>query len=130
MEFAEFCNEMTQLVPDVFLWAAAVYNHARPKSLQKFKFTTPLRSPPAVVREVMMAKEIQDENVSQYTASAIPIPTDGPVVRRIKHQNGWLGHNGYKSRDCQECGCQIAKILTELKVGLIGKTKFNEYVFK
>lgn len=116
--FTQFCDMIIKEVPAVCLWAAALQHEVRPPCLLEVKLTTPLRSPPSVIREIMKADEIQEGYVYNYTASAVPFPTDGPGVKRITHRNGQNGHVEVWPRDCAECGRQIARVLKDLNIRL------------
>lgn len=87
----------------------------RPLHLDMVTLSTPLRSPPVVVREVMEAFEIQSGEVYGYTLSSMPVTADGPAIMRISHHEA--GHSGLKPHHCIECGHQIARILKQLHIG-------------
>lgn len=113
-----FCQELTTVVPDLYLWAAAVQYAVRPTCLVDVRLATPLRSPPTVVKEILLAEEITEKkSVERYKDSGIPSATIGPVVKRIKHTQGQLGHRELSPYNCEECGSQIADILEGLTIG-------------
>lgn len=92
--------------------------------MEDVKLTTPLRSPPVVAREVMVADEIKtDLAVDGYTTIDVPVSTEGPSVRRITHYRNKSGHIGTWPRDCKQCGLEVALILEELNVGMKRKKK-------
>lgn len=106
-------------VPEINLWAAAVHHRVRPRCMQEFKVTTPLRSPPTAIKEIKQAWEMtKKEVVYKYTDIYIP-ETEGPKVRVITHSKGQSGHNTSEAPDdCELCGRSVANILKELHVGL------------
>ncbi|XP_025112050.1 uncharacterized protein LOC112574900 [Pomacea canaliculata] len=102
-----FCDDLLKQVPRLHLWAANCYDGHVPVGWPEEKLTRPLRSPPAVVREIKKSREITAENnVSKYSERGVPDHTDGPPVRRLYHQgahhsSSWLG-------DCVTCGREVA----------------------
>ncbi|XP_025112052.1 uncharacterized protein LOC112574902 [Pomacea canaliculata] len=86
--------------------------------------TRPLRSPPAVVREVQKSRNMPREGVvRQYSEREVPDHTDGPPVKRVDHRGeghyyGWLG-------DCDKCGREVASFLHSLRVGSSGNPTTN-----
>lgn len=116
--FTCFCDKLICQVPEVNLWAAAAKHHLRPPCLLEVKLTSPLRSPPVVVREVKGAAEIQRLNhVYDYTDSVVLAPTDGPRVKRIVHEDGKSDHCGRRAENCEACGSELTRVFAELEVG-------------
>ncbi|XP_070202907.1 uncharacterized protein [Littorina saxatilis] len=84
-----------------------------PPSLQTQVFTVPLRSAPAVLREIQPV--IHRFDVHDYSDSGVPAPGDGLSVIRLSHHG-----NAHTSRwpvDCAQCGQDIAAVLRRLGVG-------------
>lgn len=102
------------------MWAASYFTDHAPAGWQVGEFRRPLRSPPAVVREVTKGQEIsQARNVKSYVSRRVPDPTDGPHVRLVSHEGP--SHSPRTSSDCEECGREVASILQELGVGAPGR---------
>lgn len=102
------------------MWAASYFTEHAPAGWQVGEFRRPLRSPPAVVREVTKGQEIsQARNVKPYVSRRVPDPTDGPQVRLVSHESP--SHSPRTSSDCEECGREVASILQELGVGAPGR---------
>ncbi|XP_025112047.1 uncharacterized protein LOC112574898 [Pomacea canaliculata] len=112
--FNDFCKELLIRVPCLHLWMASCYHGDAPTGWDVEYLTRPLRSPPAVIREVVKAKNIaKDGNVCEYSQRDVPDHTDGPPVTRLYHRGqdhttGWLG-------DCVTCGREIANFLHSLR---------------
>lgn len=126
--FTQFCDTLIRNKPRVYLWGASMHHNIRPYCLEEVKLTIPLRSPPVVVREVMKADEMKTHKVHEYTDREVHVSTDGPTIRRIKHQEGQSGHKGILPRDCEECGHHVAHVLAELNVGQTGTSIMLEVV--
>lgn len=98
-------------VDDLHLWAANCYSLFPPRDWQVVELTRPLRSPPAVVREVERDTEIaRHHDVLPYSRShfpAFPAFTDGPLVKRLYHKD----HSKKHISDCVTCGQNIASFL-------------------
>lgn len=99
------------------LWAASVYNNNVPECLTEEKVTVSLRSPPVVMQEIerdwLMGRE-----VSKYSATCVPAPTDGPAIRRLRHNNA-PGHTDGGADECEQCGRELAGVLRDLGVGVV-----------
>lgn len=119
--FTKFCNGLMAEAPDTCMWAASSQHQFIPPCLTEVKLTTSLRSPPVITKEVMKAKHIQDGNVHNYTASDIPVLSDGPEPKRIKHRDQ-QGHTGHWPDNCMECGRQIARVLSDLGIKPPGRS--------
>nr|KAG5685618.1 hypothetical protein BaRGS_001499 [Batillaria attramentaria] len=123
-KFDQFCSLLANRVPDLHLWAAAVERVSKVTRLTEHRLTTPVRSPPAVMREVQRSVAINDVIVPRYSSSATPAPTDGPEVRKLRHYNPgdryqrpMSGHTLDWPEKCERCGDNIADLLKELRVG-------------
>eukprot|EP00916_Digyalum_oweni_P001347 GHVL01002625.1.p1 GENE.GHVL01002625.1~~GHVL01002625.1.p1 ORF type:complete len:241 (+),score=27.48 GHVL01002625.1:541-1263(+) len=86
------------------------------------KLTQPLRSPPAVVREVEQARDMKGGKVPAYTAPPVAPPSDGPPVVTVDHLyslegRDTRGHEGRSPWRCERCGQLMAVFLTTLRVG-------------
>ncbi|XP_070202895.1 uncharacterized protein [Littorina saxatilis] len=106
-------TRLAQQVPHLYLWCAGVLNRDIPPALQTQVFTVPLRSAPAVLREIQPV--IHRFNVHDYSDSGVPAPGDGLSVIRLSHHG-----NAHTSRwpvDCAQCGQDIAAVLRRLGVG-------------
>ncbi|XP_070184050.1 uncharacterized protein [Littorina saxatilis] len=68
------------------LWAAGVMLDV-PADMKRYvrKLTQPLRSPPAVVREVEQATDMKEGRVPAYTRPPVSAPCDGPPVLTVGH---------------------------------------------
>ncbi|XP_025111939.1 uncharacterized protein LOC112574836 [Pomacea canaliculata] len=114
--FKTFCEKLLTKVPDVHLWAASFYCKHIPAGWQVEYLTRPLRFPPAVVREVIRDKKITDySNICPYSERGVPDHTDGPPVRRLRHQHQCPAED--RSGDCVTCGRELASLLHSLRVG-------------
>lgn len=126
--FEKFCDYLIKQVPDVCLWAATIHLSVKPKCLETFKLTTPLRSPTVVINEVGASDEIKEGRVEKYTLCQIASPSDGPPIKRIIHCKGQLGHIGDVSHDCPQCGRGIATVLhKDLKINLRGRPQISHF---
>ncbi|KAK7106592.1 hypothetical protein V1264_017826 [Littorina saxatilis] len=106
-------TRLAQRVPHLYLWCACMEHRDIPPSLQTQVFTVPLRSAPAVLREIQPV--IHRFDVHDYSDSGVPAPGDGLSVIRLSHHG-----NAHTSRwpvDCAQCGQDIAAVLRRLGVG-------------
>jgi hypothetical protein len=92
------------------LWCVSMFHTDIPECLQQEVLSTPLRSAPAVVREVVPALA-KYANVMGYSDSGLPAPGDGPKVIRLHHAGA--GHTGRWPVECPACGQNVARELTE-----------------
>ncbi|XP_070202899.1 uncharacterized protein [Littorina saxatilis] len=106
-------TRLAQRVPHLYLWCAGVYNTEIPPALQTQVFTVPLRSAPAVLREIQPV--IHRYPVHAYSDSGVPAPGDGLSVIRLSHHGN--AHTGRWPLDCAQCGQDIAAVLRRLGVG-------------
>ncbi|KAK7098181.1 uncharacterized protein [Littorina saxatilis] len=106
-------TRLAQQVPHLYLWCAGVWNTEIPPALQTQVFTVPLRSAPAVLREIQPG--MQDSPVHDYSDSGVPAPGDGLSVIRLSHHGN--AHTGRWPVDCAQCGQDIAVELRRLGVG-------------
>ncbi|XP_070199111.1 uncharacterized protein [Littorina saxatilis] len=106
-------TRLAQQVPHLYLWCAGVYNAGIPPALQTQGFTVPLRSAPAVLREIQPV--IHKFAVHDYSDSGVPAPGDGLSVIRLSHHGN--AHTGRWPVDCAQCGQDIAAELRRLGVG-------------
>ncbi|XP_025079966.1 uncharacterized protein LOC112555694 [Pomacea canaliculata] len=119
--FETFCKKIQAQVPSLHLWAASIYSKHLPAGWPMEHLTRPLRSPPAVVREVEQSEDMAEKrNVPTYIDRGVPDHTDGPSVKRVYHRR--LGHPGFKIHDCLLCGGEVASFLLSLRVGGVGNT--------
>ncbi|XP_025100549.1 uncharacterized protein LOC112567889 [Pomacea canaliculata] len=115
--FPTVCDKLLTQVPDLHLWAASCYDGYAPASWQVEYLTRPLRSPPAVVREVKKDIDLTLRyRVKPYSKRGVPDHTYGPPVRRLYHQ--LHGHSGYSPVHCVTCGRDVASFLLSLRVGV------------
>ncbi|XP_025100546.1 uncharacterized protein LOC112567888 [Pomacea canaliculata] len=115
--FHTVCDKLRTQVPDLHLWAASCFHGDAPDGWQVEYLTRPLRSPPAVVREVEQHEFITEENlVKPYSERGVPDHTDGPPVTRLYHRG--QGHSGDRRGDCVTCGRDVASFLHSLRVGV------------
>ena len=108
-------SELTGRVTHLYLWCAGVGHTDRPPALQVKLLTTPLRSAPAVIREVQPALGLWSDEVHGYSDNGLPAPGDGPSVVRLYHHGD--GHTGRHPVDCVQCGHDVAALLRRLGVG-------------
>ncbi|XP_070199041.1 uncharacterized protein [Littorina saxatilis] len=106
-------TRLAQRVPHLYLWCAGVHNTEIPPALQTQVFTVPLRSAPAVLREIQPV--IHRFAVHDYSDSGVPAPGDGLSVIRLSHHGN--AHTGRWPVDCAQCGQDIAVELRRLGVG-------------
>ncbi|XP_070184515.1 uncharacterized protein [Littorina saxatilis] len=106
-------TRLAQRVPHLYLWCAGVHNTKIPPALQTQVFTVPLRSAPAVLREIQSV--IHSVPVHDYSDSGVPAPGDGMSVIRLSHHGN--AHTGRWPLDCAQCGQDIAAELRRLGVG-------------
>ncbi|XP_070203707.1 uncharacterized protein [Littorina saxatilis] len=111
----QLVSQLAQRVPHLYLWCASVYNDDIPPALQTQVFTVPLRSAPAVLREIQPV--IHRYPVYDYSDSGVPAPGDGLSVIRLSHHGN--AHTGRWPVDCAQCGQDIAAVLRRLGVGSI-----------
>ncbi|KAL8595387.1 hypothetical protein ACOMHN_024086 [Nucella lapillus] len=111
--FGDFCHLLHQHFGDgsLRLWAASVTLAARPPDLTEVRLTEPLRTPPAVTREVAKCDRLKDGTVYGYTAPLAPLPSDGPQPIFLSHEGE--GHSRGKDGplSCQTCGRRLAQVL-------------------
>nr|KAG5701726.1 hypothetical protein BaRGS_004328 [Batillaria attramentaria] len=84
--FSEFVTHLSNRVPSLHLWAAAVERVRVPSRVSVETLTRPLRCPPAVVREVKKAEKIDGQDL-QYRDTIILCeePRDDlPMVSRLR----------------------------------------------
>ncbi|XP_070202836.1 uncharacterized protein [Littorina saxatilis] len=106
-------TRLAQQVPHLYLWCAGVLNNDIPPALQTQVLTVPLRSAPAILREIRPV--IHRVNVHDYSDSGVPAPGDGLSVIRLSHHGN--AHTGRWPLDCAQCGQDIAAELRRLGVG-------------
>ncbi|XP_025077351.1 uncharacterized protein LOC112554011 [Pomacea canaliculata] len=117
LHFDTVCEKLLTEVPHLHLWAANCYHGDAPAGWQVEYLTRPLRSPPAVVREVEKNTLITiDRLVLPYSERGVPDHTDGPPVRRLSHRG--QGHSGDSPVHCVTCGRDVASFLHSLRVGV------------
>ncbi|XP_070203326.1 uncharacterized protein [Littorina saxatilis] len=106
-------TRLAQQVPHLYLWCAGIVNTDVPPALQTQVFTVPLRSAPAVLREIQPV--IHMFKVHDYSDSGVPAPGDGLSVIRLSHHG--TAHTSRWPVDCAQCGQDIAAVLRRLDVG-------------
>ncbi|XP_070201236.1 uncharacterized protein [Littorina saxatilis] len=109
----QLVTRLAQQVPHLYLWCAGILNRDIPPALQTQVFTVPLRSAPAILREIQPV--IHRVNVHDYSDSGVPAPGDGLNVIRLSHHGN--DHTGRWPLDCAQCGQDIAAVLRRLGVG-------------
>ncbi|XP_025111934.1 uncharacterized protein LOC112574831 [Pomacea canaliculata] len=115
--FQTLCDKLLTQVPRLHLWAASCYHGDAPTGWQVEYLTRPLRSPPAVVREVEQDEKItRHRHVKPYSERGVADHTDGPPVTRLYHRG--QGHSGRFPGDCVTCGLDVACFLLSLPVGV------------
>ncbi|XP_025113361.1 uncharacterized protein LOC112575604 [Pomacea canaliculata] len=115
--FNTVCDKLPTQVPRLHFWAASCYHGDAPAGWQVECLTRPLRSPPAVVREVEQNDLITTHrHVFPYSERGVPDHTDGPPVRRLYHRG--QGHSGFSPRHCVTCSRDVASFLHSLRVGV------------
>ncbi|XP_025113952.1 uncharacterized protein LOC112575976 [Pomacea canaliculata] len=112
-----FCDKLLTRVPHLHLWAASCLHGDAPTGWQVEYLTRPLRSPPAVVREVEQSDMIYPQFVvKSYSERGVTDHTDGPPVRLLSHRK--QGHSDGQPGDCVTCGREVASFLHSLRVGV------------
>nr|KAG5699985.1 hypothetical protein BaRGS_001804 [Batillaria attramentaria] len=84
--FSEFVTHLSNRVPSLHLWAAAVDRVRVPPCVSVETLTRPLRCPPAVVKEIEKSRDIDGHDL-QYRDTIIlcTVPRDDlPVVSRLR----------------------------------------------
>ncbi|XP_025113319.1 uncharacterized protein LOC112575583 [Pomacea canaliculata] len=115
--FDTVCDKLLTQVPHLHLWAASCYHGDAPTGWQVECLTRPLRSPPAVIREVEQDVDITESGkVKPYSERGVPDHTDGPPVTRLYHRG--QGHSADNPGDCVTCGRDVASFLHSLRVGV------------
>ncbi|XP_025113686.1 uncharacterized protein LOC112575842 isoform X2 [Pomacea canaliculata] len=115
--FKTLCDKLLLEVPQLHLWAASCYHGHTSAGWQLEYLTRPLRSPPAVVREVEQDEWITEHRaVLTYSERGVPDHTDGPPVRRVYHRG--QGHSDGRPDNCVTCGREVASFLHSLRVGV------------
>ena len=118
-DFADFIKRLKQKVEQLHLWAASLYHGGAPSTMTEVVLTEPLRTPPAVTAEVEKSGYIQQALVYPYTSSPSPALCAGPAPRIVSHAG--QGHVADDPSDCEKCGKEVARELTEeLHVGVTG----------
>ncbi|XP_025079698.1 uncharacterized protein LOC112555480 [Pomacea canaliculata] len=121
IKFQTFCELLLTRVPRLHLWAASCFHDYTPAGWQVEYLTRPLRSPPAVVREVEQDTKIAiHREVLPYRERGVPDHTDGPPVTRLYHRG--QGHSERLRDDCVTCGREVASFLHSLRVGVTGRS--------
>lgn len=96
-------------MPDLHMWVASCRSDiAVPQGWRGKPLNVPLSCPPSVIREVW-----KDEDIAPYSTSIRLLPTDGLPVKNIHHMV--QGHKAKEPRDCEACGEEIAKFLTQTR---------------
>ncbi|XP_070183901.1 uncharacterized protein [Littorina saxatilis] len=119
---AEIYRALKQRHVRFTLWAAGVKLRV-PADMERYvrKLTQPLRSPPAVVREVEQATDMKEGRVPAYTRPPVSAPCDGPPVLTVDHYDMYRGdrqgHEGDHTWRCARCAELVADMLQDLRVG-------------
>ena len=110
-------SKLTGRVTHLYLWCAGVGHTDIPSALQVELLTSPLRSAPAVLREVQPAVDLWSRvgQVHGYSDSGLPAPGDGPSVMQLYHHGD--SHTSDHPVDCVQCGHDVAALLRRLGVG-------------
>ncbi|KAK7092698.1 uncharacterized protein [Littorina saxatilis] len=115
LQHKTFVSRLIQRVVNLHLWVTCVHHTEVPPALQQEVFTFPLRSAPAVLREIQSAVGKSKIQVHEYSDSSVPAPGDGLGVIRLSHHGN--SHTGRWPVDCVQCGQNIATELRSLGVG-------------
>ncbi|XP_025113063.1 uncharacterized protein LOC112575413 [Pomacea canaliculata] len=114
---AIFCDKLLTQVPRLHLWVASCFHEDAPAGWPVEYLTRPLRSPPAVVREVEQDEKITENcAVLPYRERGVPDHTDGPPVTRLCHRS--QGHTNDGPVDCVMCGREVGSFLHSLRDGV------------
>ncbi|XP_070178979.1 uncharacterized protein [Littorina saxatilis] len=120
---AEIYRALKQRHVRFTLWAAGVKLDVPADMKRHVRYLTqPLRSPPAVVREVEQARDMKRGTVPAYTRPPVSAPCDGPPVLTVDHYDDRYrgdrqGHEGDYTWRCARCGELVADMLRDLRVG-------------
>ncbi|XP_070182575.1 uncharacterized protein [Littorina saxatilis] len=119
---AEIYRALKQRHVRFTLWAAGVKLDVPADMKRHVRYLTePLRSPPAVVREVEQAIDMKEGTVPAYTRPPVSAPCDGPPVLTVGHYERYRGdrqgHEGDFPWRCARCGELVADMLRDLRVG-------------
>ncbi|KAK7092750.1 uncharacterized protein [Littorina saxatilis] len=125
--FSEFLTKLHSRVQSMHVWAGGMYRpDPLPPWIQLETIALPLRTPPAVLREVDQGSSIGGGNIPSYAQLTIPAPTDGPAVIKLKH-DGQADHLGDSPCQCERCGENIAVALQQLEVGQYSNPARRKY---
>ncbi|XP_070178973.1 uncharacterized protein [Littorina saxatilis] len=120
---AEIYRALKQRHVRFTLWAAGVKLRVPADMKRHVRYLTqPLRSPPAVMREVEQADAMKSGTVPAYTRPPVSAPCDGPPVMTVGHyDDGYRGdrqgHVSLFTCQCARCGELVADMLRDLRVG-------------
>ncbi|KAL8587202.1 hypothetical protein ACOMHN_013288 [Nucella lapillus] len=96
------------------IWAATSLPCPQPSDFTCFEVTQNLHRPPAVVREMVktpaysLIKRVEYASEDTGVVSSMPLPTDGPRVKRVEHDC----HAAEDVWQCEQCGEAVATFLT------------------
>lgn len=122
--FKTFCDKLLKEIPCLYFWAASCYHRHASSGWQVKCLTRPLRSPPAVTREVEQNEIMTvDRLVEPYDQRGVPDHTDGPPIVRLYHRGE--GHERDCPVDCVTCGHEVASLLHSLGVGVSGRCEHH-----
>ena len=108
----------------VVIWAASSFPSWRPKSFKEVALTQSLRCPPVVVKEMMKSRAYATFVRHDFTSldtgvlSGMPSPTDGPPVKRVRHERHGKRRREKDIWECKKCGEAVARFLVhDLQIG-------------
>lgn len=120
--FKAFCENLLTRVPHLHLWAASCKHGIVPSGWQMECFTRPLRCPPAVLKEVEMAEQM-DNVVLKFGSQGVPSHPSDPPVKLVHHDS--QHHSGQQPVSCVQCGQEVASFLRGLMAASIDSRKYG-----
>lgn len=108
----KFSERIKSKDSNLHLWAAGFSFSDVPEGWEQKHLTTPLRSPPVVLKEIMKQKSI---GLRRYENPLKSDTNEGPKIIEIDHQS----HTGGSIKECVECGREIGKVLYNLRKGIL-----------
>lgn len=101
-----FLQNLHIIFPNLHLWLAICDSNMLPLGWKGKPLNIPFSCPSSVIREAW--KERREE---LYLTTYNLLPTDGLPVKNIYHRD--RGHTDKEPRDCQACGQEIVRFLTQ-----------------
>ncbi|XP_025112590.1 uncharacterized protein LOC112575162 isoform X2 [Pomacea canaliculata] len=104
-----FLKSLRKTIPNLHLWTASCTQNITSPDWKTCILTEPLSCPPAVVRQIKRKPNTAD--IKENSPLKYLPPTDGLPVKIFSHKG--RGHTGREPRDCDACGKNVVKFLTQ-----------------